>query len=101
MAPIERFTVVVGATGQQGGTCVHALLQQNKFKIKALTRNSKSAAAKALAALNVTLVTGDLTIKDSLVKVRFVDGLHFLRKAELYPNVLACRLLQERTASSW
>ena len=81
MTEIEPFVVVVGATGQQGGACVEALLQQNKFKVKALTRNSTSAAAKALAARDVTLVTGDLKDKDSLIKVCSVGGLCVSRKA--------------------
>lgn len=65
---IEPTIVVVGATGQQGGGCVDALLQQGKFKIKAVTRDLSSDAAKALKKRNVDVVTANLSDKESLVK---------------------------------
>ena len=71
---IEPFIVVVGATGQQGGGCVDALLQQGKFKIKAVTRDVSSEAAKALKKRNVDVVTADLNDKVSLVKVSVVHA---------------------------
>ena len=65
----EPFIVVIGATGQQGGGCVDALLQQGKFAVKAVTRNENSQAAKSLKERNVDVVTADLNDKESLVKV--------------------------------
>jgi len=57
--------LVTGATGQQGGATLRALVKANephpKFEILAVTRNPDSGSAKALAKLpNVKLVKGDL-----------------------------------------
>lgn len=70
----EPIIVVVGATGQQGGGCVDALLRQGKFKIKAVTRDLSSDAAKALKKRNVDVVTANLSDKESLVKVSVVHA---------------------------
>lgn len=56
---------VVGATGNQGGAVVDALLER-AARMRGLTRNTASAAAQALAARGVELVQGDLTDPDSL-----------------------------------
>ena len=42
--------LVFGATGAQGGSVVKRLLANPKYKIRALTRNTDSEAAKKLAA---------------------------------------------------
>lgn len=62
---------VTGATGQQGGAVVNALLEHKKtskdeITIKALTRNTESAAARSLTSRGVVLVRGSLTDKDAL-----------------------------------
>ncbi len=54
--PLTVF--VTGATGQQGGAVAHALLARG-HKVRALTRNSSSDAAKALAAAGVDVREGD------------------------------------------
>ena len=60
--------LVVGATGQQGGSVVKALLASNNpdLKIRALTRNPSSTTARALADSGVHLAKGDLINGDSL-----------------------------------
>ncbi|MFA5907219.1 MAG: NmrA/HSCARG family protein [Vicinamibacterales bacterium] len=55
----ERIILISGATGQQGGATARALAGKG-FKLRALTRNPSSDAAKALAAIGAELVRGDL-----------------------------------------
>jgi uncharacterized protein YbjT (DUF2867 family) len=42
--------VIFGATGQQGGSVVKAMLSDPKFKVRAVTRNAQSDSAKELRA---------------------------------------------------
>lgn len=56
----DRVILISGATGQQGGATARALAGKG-FKLRALTRNPESDAAKALAAATgAELVKGDL-----------------------------------------
>lgn len=61
----NRIILISGATGQQGGATARALAGKG-FKIRALTRNPDSDAAKALAATGAELVKGDLDDEASL-----------------------------------
>ena len=56
---------VVGATGQQGSATVDALLDRG-IPVRALTRNSDSAAARALAQRGVEVVTADLAAPETV-----------------------------------
>jgi len=57
----RRIITVFGATGNQGGAVVRALVRSNKFDIRAVTRNPDSAKAKALQAIKcVSVVKADL-----------------------------------------
>ncbi len=49
----KRLVAVSGATGQQGGAVVEALLRLGGFKVRGLTRDPSSAAAKELGAKGV------------------------------------------------
>src|SRR5262249_61196748 len=60
-----RTILVSGATGRQGGAVVRALLALG-YPVRGLTRNLDSEKARALAALGVTLVKGDLDDPASL-----------------------------------
>lgn len=64
---MPKILVVIGATGVQGGSVVRALLQQNTYKIRAITRNPASEKARALSTLGVELVTADLNNKQSFL----------------------------------
>src|SRR5439155_24577283 len=65
--------LVTGATGKQGGHLVRELLARG-HAIRALTRKPESAAAAALAARGVTMVTGDFEDQASLERAaRGVD----------------------------
>ena len=56
---------VIGATGQQGGAVIDALLEQ-RVPIRALTRNPNGDKARALATRGVEVVRADLEDVDSV-----------------------------------
>jgi uncharacterized protein YbjT (DUF2867 family) len=55
----QDLILITGATGQQGGATARELLAAG-HKVRAMTRNPASEAAKALAALGAEVVQGDL-----------------------------------------
>src|SRR5215208_2954319 len=55
----SRMIVVTGATGLQGGAVTHHLLKDG-WHVRGLTRNSASKQARALTALGVEVVQGDM-----------------------------------------
>lgn len=59
MTDLNRTVFVTGATGKQGGSVVQHMLNRN-WKLRALTRDPASRAAKALADQGVEVVRGDL-----------------------------------------
>lgn len=63
----RKILTVVGATGNQGGSLIAAALQDGTYVIRGLTRNVNSAAAKALAAKGVEMVSADLNSESSLI----------------------------------
>jgi uncharacterized protein YbjT (DUF2867 family) len=67
----EGLILVTGATGQQGGAVARELLAQG-YKVRAMTRNTDSENAKALAGLGAELVRGDLDDTASLASA--VEG---------------------------
>jgi uncharacterized protein YbjT (DUF2867 family) len=62
----SSFVVICGATGNQGGSVVDALLRRGRFKVRALVRDPRKGAA--LADRGVELATGDLVDTESLVR---------------------------------
>src|SRR5256885_10317866 len=62
---MAKTILVTGATGQQGGSVLRAL-QKRGFTVRALTRDTASPKAKALADKGVEVVAGDLTDRASL-----------------------------------
>jgi len=58
----KRVLLVTGATGNQGGAVIQALLDHGPedWEVRALVRNPSSDRAKALQAQGVRLVRGDL-----------------------------------------
>jgi uncharacterized protein YbjT (DUF2867 family) len=58
---MSKLITVFGATGQQGGSVVEALLADpalsKEFRIRAVTRDTSKPSAQALAARGVELVT--------------------------------------------
>jgi len=67
---MSKVISVLGATGQQGGGIVDALLASGEFKVRAITRDVKSASAEALAKKGAEVVAGNIlepaTIKKAI-----------------------------------
>lgn len=61
----QDLILITGATGQQGGTIARELLAAG-HKVRAMTRNPGSDAARALAALGAEVVQGDLNDEASV-----------------------------------
>jgi len=64
----NKLVVVLGATGNQGGSVIRALLQHGGYSICGITRNPDAPAAKALKDQGVKVISADLVDKDSLIK---------------------------------
>lgn len=62
-----RTILVTGATGQQGGAVARELLARG-HRVRAMTRNPASDAARKLAGLGAEIVQGDLNDEASLTK---------------------------------
>lgn len=63
----KQTILVTGATGAQGGSVAKALLAQDQFNVRMLTRNASSAKAKQLQQMGAEVVEGDLDNKQSLL----------------------------------
>jgi len=59
----SKLITVIGATGFQGGSVVCALLKDNQWKIRAVTRDARSEKAKELKDKGVEVVECDITEK--------------------------------------
>ncbi|HVD60753.1 MAG TPA: NmrA/HSCARG family protein [Gemmatimonadaceae bacterium] len=72
----KKIIAVVGATGQQGGGLVRAIMNDNsgKFKARALTRDPNSDKAHALGELGAEVVQVDLQDESSVT--RAFEGAH-------------------------
>ena len=56
----KKLIVVIGATGNQGGSVARRFLQDPKFAVRALTRNPESAASQELRELGAEVVKAEL-----------------------------------------
>ena len=65
---MSQIIAVHGATGMQGGSVVKALLNSSEWKVRAITRNTTSASATALASQGVEVVSADFDDEKSLLK---------------------------------
>jgi uncharacterized protein YbjT (DUF2867 family) len=61
----KPIVVVFGATGAQGSSVIEHLLKAGTFSLRAVTRDTSSAKAKALEARGVTLVAADVSKPDT------------------------------------
>jgi len=66
VAAKKQIIAIMGAGGQQGGALVDAILEDDTFKCRALTRNPESEKAKALAGRGCEVVEADLEKPDTL-----------------------------------
>ncbi|KAL8726782.1 MAG: hypothetical protein Q9181_005921 [Wetmoreana brouardii] len=66
----KKVLVVFGATGQQGGSVIKAVLDDpttaNKFRIRGITRDPSKPNAKALEAKGVETVAADINSKEQI-----------------------------------
>lgn len=62
----QKIILVTGATGAQGGSVTKALLAENKFAVRILTRNANTEKVKAIKELGAEVVTGDMNDIESL-----------------------------------
>lgn len=62
----NKLVLVTGATGKQGGAVARALLDHG-HRVRGMTRDVDSEAARALTALGAEMVAGDFADSDSLV----------------------------------
>ncbi|KFY89829.1 hypothetical protein V500_05449 [Pseudogymnoascus sp. VKM F-4518 (FW-2643)] len=63
---MTKLIVVLGATGIQGGSVVSTFLADPAWKVRGVTRNNSSPAAKKLTARGVEVVEGDIDNSSSL-----------------------------------
>lgn len=78
MIAVANTIAVFGATGQQGGAVVDALLERNA-NVRALARDPQSERAQALAARGVELVRADAEDSASLERALIgVDAFYFM-----------------------
>ena len=79
----DRLILVAGASGQQGGAVLRHLREKN-FPIRALTRDTTGAKARALMTPGVELATGDLENPASLV--RALDGVYGVYSVQAFTS---------------
>ncbi|KAJ0413507.1 NAD(P)-binding protein [Aspergillus carlsbadensis] len=62
----KKLIVILGATGNQGGSVAQVFLQEQEWHVRAVTRNPSSAKAQALAARGAEVVQGDMDSPSTL-----------------------------------
>ena len=62
----KNIVSIVGATGIQGSSVVDALLKDDSYSLRAITRDPDREKAKALATSDIEVVKADLNNLDSL-----------------------------------
>jgi hypothetical protein len=70
----KKTIVVLGATGNQGGSVVNPFLKDDDWNVRAITRNTSSEKTKKLASRGAEVVTADLNDRESLEAA--FDGAH-------------------------
>jgi len=68
----KKLIVVFGATGQQGGSVVNALLKSGKWNVRGVTRDPESKTSKALKEKGVEVVKAHCSNKEEVENA--VDG---------------------------
>jgi cysteine synthase len=63
----KKLFVIVGATGNQGGSVAEVFLQEPQWRVRAVTRNPASTKAQALAARGAEVVQADLDSPSTLL----------------------------------
>jgi len=92
MVNTDKTVLITGATGRQGGSLIRHMLPRG-WKLRALTRDSTSAAAQDLARKGIEVVTGDLEDPTSLE--RATHGLYGVYSVQDFWAVGAKREVQQ------
>ncbi|PSN71616.1 NAD(P)-binding protein [Corynespora cassiicola Philippines] len=66
---MTKLVVIIGVTGNQGGSVANAFLQQPAWRVRGLTRDPESIASQHLSARGVEMVKADLHCPDTLKNV--------------------------------
>ncbi|GBB88257.1 hypothetical protein RclHR1_01480022 [Rhizophagus clarus] len=62
----KPLVIVSGATGAQGGSVASSLLDTGLYRVRALTRNTNSDKAKALASKGAEVFKCDLSVREDV-----------------------------------
>lgn len=92
MLNADKTILVTGATGRQGGAVVRHMLPKG-WKLRALTRDPSSHAARALTQKGVEVVQGDL--EDASSVARAAEGVHGIYSVQDFWAVGARREVQQ------
>lgn len=92
MSNADRTVLVTGATGRQGGAVIRHMLPEG-WRLRALTRNPDSHAAKELARQGVEIVQGDL--EDAASLDRACRGVYGIYSVQDFWSVGARREVQQ------
>ncbi|KAL6229310.1 hypothetical protein BDW75DRAFT_225285 [Aspergillus navahoensis] len=63
----SKLIVIIGATGNQGGSVANVFLEEPGWKVRALTRNTSSTKSQALAARGAEVVQADIDAPATLL----------------------------------
>jgi hypothetical protein len=63
----SKLIVIIGATGNQGGSVANVFLKEPGWKVRALTRNTSSTKSQALAARGAEVVQADIDTPATLL----------------------------------
>ncbi|KAI9038423.1 NmrA/HSCARG family protein [Aspergillus affinis] len=63
----SKLIVIIGATGNQGGSVANVFLEEPGWKVRALTRNTSSTKSQALAARGAEVVQADIDTPATLL----------------------------------
>jgi hypothetical protein len=66
---MSKLVVVIGITGNQGGSVASTFLQQQGWRVRGLTRNTQSEASQSLTSRGVEMVQANLHDPESLKDV--------------------------------
>lgn len=64
---MSKLAVIIGITGNQGGSVAQRFLQDPQYRVRGITRNPTSASAQDLSSKGIEIVQADLEDIDSLV----------------------------------
>lgn len=92
MSNADKNVLITGATGRQGGAVIRHMLPKG-WRLRALTRNPASHAAKDLARQGVEVVQGDLEAARSLEEI--CQGVYGIYSVQDFWSVGAKREIQQ------